>query len=95
MQGTIKEHDVIVRWARFRNTVMKVWGSFQTLEARSMKFDVQGRPDHSAVLFSFGMTTWNDRILKHASMCMTRVIVSTHIVAWPMFCSTQRFPRRR
>jgi predicted TIM-barrel fold metal-dependent hydrolase len=24
MQGTIKEHDVIVRWARFRNTVMKV-----------------------------------------------------------------------
>ena len=24
MQGTIKEHDVVVRWARFPNTVMKV-----------------------------------------------------------------------
>jgi predicted TIM-barrel fold metal-dependent hydrolase len=24
MQGTIKEHDVVVRWSRFANTVMKV-----------------------------------------------------------------------
>ena len=24
MQGTTKEHDVVVRWSRFRNTVMKV-----------------------------------------------------------------------
>lgn len=24
MQGTIKEHDVVVRWSRFNNTVMKV-----------------------------------------------------------------------
>ncbi len=24
MQGTIKEHDVVVRWSRFHNTVMKV-----------------------------------------------------------------------
>ena len=24
MQGTTREHDVVVRWSRFRNTVMKV-----------------------------------------------------------------------
>ncbi|MDG2129759.1 MAG: amidohydrolase family protein [Fuerstiella sp.] len=24
MQGTIREHDVVVRWSRFRNTVMKI-----------------------------------------------------------------------
>ena len=24
MQGTVKEHDVVLRWSRFRNTVMKV-----------------------------------------------------------------------
>lgn len=24
MQGTVKEHDVVVRWSRYRNTVMKI-----------------------------------------------------------------------